>query len=251
MSGITRRRVMQGLLAWGLLPATARAAGFVGAARLDVGLPDPRPGALEWLLSEARRQTSMELDPVAPTVDPASPELFACPFVVLTGDAQFEPLSDVAVDGLRLFLREGGCLFIDDASGEDRSGFDRSVRRLLGRALPGSKVVAVGRDHAVYRSFYLLRTVSGRLRVRPHLEGIWVGDITPVLYSHNDLFGALQPGGGRWARDVVPGGERQRREAIKLAINVLLFAVTSNYKRDAVHVETLLRRMRRQGGYDR
>jgi hypothetical protein len=50
---------------------------------------------------------------------------------------------------------------------------------------------------------------------------------------------------------VVHGGERQRTEARKLAINLALFALTGNYKLDVVHVETLLDRMRRQGGYGR
>ena len=88
--------------------------------------------------------------------------------------------------------------------------------------------------------------------VRDHLEGLWLGDITPVLYSHNDLCGSwLRSPGGGWALDVVPGGERQRIEARKLGINLVLFALTGNYKRDVVHVNTLLERMRRQGGYGR
>ena len=84
------------------------------------------------------------------------------------------------------------------------------------------------------------------------LEGVWQGDITPVLYSSNDLLGALwRSSGGGYGLEVVPGRERQRAQALRLAINVVLFALTGNYKRDAVHVRTLLKRMRRQGGYAR
>ena len=37
---------------------------------------------------------------------------------------------------------------------------------------------------------------------------------------------------------------------LNLGLNLVLFAITSNYKRDVVHVRTLLDRMRQQGGYE-
>ena len=223
----------------------------VGIARLSVpGLPDPRPGSLAHLLEEVERNSSVAPDLEPREVDPASELLFEQPFVALTGDRFFEPLSDDAVANLRLYLREGGFLLVDDCTGLDDSDFDAAVRRDLARVLPGTRLGPVGRDHAVYRSFFLLRGVSGRILVRRHLEGMWLGDITPVLYSLNDLSGAWwKATGGEYALDVIPGGRRQRVEAVKLGVNLVLFALTGNYKRDAVHVDTLLQRMRRQGGY--
>jgi hypothetical protein len=216
------------------------------------GLPDPRPGALAELVRDVEKNSSVILARHIAELTPGSPQLFDHPFVVLSGDRGFRPLSDDAVSELRLYLREGGFLFIDDATGLEDSAFDRSVRREVARILPGVSLRPVGREHAVYRSFFLLRGISGRMQVRDHLEGVWVGDITPILYSQNDLLGSLQRSpGGNWALDVVPGGERQRTEARKLAINLALFALTGNYKLDVVHVETLLDRMRRQGGYGR
>lgn len=223
----------------------------VSLARLSVqGLPNPHPGAIAALLSEVQKSTSVQPDLTPREVDPSTGGLFEQPFVVLSGAHGFEPLPDEAISNLRLYLREGGFLFVDDATGVETSAFDASVRRDLRRVLPGTKIGTVGRDHAIYRSFFLMRTVAGRVAVRPYLEGMWQGDITPVIYSRNDLLGACAraPGGG-FAEEVIPGGERQRREARKLGINLVLFALTSNYKKDAVHVDTLLQRMRRQGGY--
>lgn len=255
---MTRRRLLA-LLAGGAGATVAlagrRAAALgeppVGIARVAIPeLPDPRPGALADLLREVERNSSVQPDVEERSVDPASSQLFEQPFVALTGDRFFEPLSDEAVSNLRLYLREGGFLFIDDSSGIDDSDFDGAVRRDLARVLPGTRLAAVGRDHAVYRSFFLLRGVSGRILVRRQLEGMWLGDITPVLYSQNDLCGSWwRASGGEYALDVIPGGRRQRTEAIKLGINLVLFALTGNYKRDAVHVDTLLKKMRQQGGY--
>ena len=223
----------------------------VAIGRLRVpGLADPRPQALPTLLTEVRESTSVDPADEIPWVDPEPDALAAHPFLVLAGDKAFDPIPDKAAAALRLWLREGGFLFIDDATGTERSDFDRCVRRDLERILPGSKLRPVGREHAVYRSFFLMRTVAGRVDVQPYLEGIWFGDITPVLYSRNDLLGAIErTSRTTYARDVIPGGARQRREARKLAINLVLFALTSNYKKDAVHVETLLERIRRTGGY--
>ncbi len=239
-----------GLLA---LPSGAQALGEppVGIGRLDVpGLPDPRPGALADLLREVQQNSSVQPNLEIPAIDPASEALFSQPFVAITGDRWFEPLSDEAVANLRLYLTEGGFLFVDDATGLEGSDFDRAVRRDLARILPGTRLGAVGRDHAVYRSFFLLRGIAGRILVRRYLEGMWLGDITPVLYSRNDLLGALwRSGAGEYRLDVLPGGRRQRTASRTLGINVVLFALTGNYKRDVVHVQTLLKRMRRQGGY--
>ena len=223
----------------------------VGIGRLEVaGLPDVRPGGLADLLREVQLTSSVQPNLDVPAVDPATEALFSQPFVALTGDRWFEPLPDAAVANLRLYLTEGGFLFVDDATGIEGSDFDRAVRRDLARILPGTKLRAVGRDHAVYRSFFLLRGVGGRILVRRYLEGMWLRDITPVLYSRNDLLGALwRTGAGEYKLDVMPGGRRQRIEARTLGINVVLFALTGNYKRDVVHVQTLLKRMRRQGGY--
>ena len=255
---ISRRRLLAllasgvgGGLALGARRALALGEPAVGIARMSIpDLPDPRPGAFVDLLREVERNSSVRPDFEVPEVDPASGLLFEQPFVTLTGDRWFEPLPDEAVANLRLYLRDGGFLFVDDASGIDDSDFDAAVRRDLARVLPGTRLGPVGRDHAIYRSFFLLRGVSGRILVRRHLEGMWLGDITPVLYSLNDLSGAWwRAPGGDYALDVVPGGRRQRTEATKLGINLVLFALTGNYKRDAVHVDALLKRMRRQGGY--
>ena len=39
---------------------------------------------------------------------------------------------------------------------------------------------------------------------------------------------------------MIPGGELQRREALKLGINLVMYALTSNYKHDQAHVRALM-----------
>ena len=45
---------------------------------------------------------------------------------------------------------------------------------------------------------------------------------------------------GRDLHPCIPGGEYQRTEALKLAINLFMYSLTSNYKHDQAHVKKLL-----------
>ena len=43
----------------------------------------------------------------------------------------------------------------------------------------------------------------------------------------------------------MPGGEEQRRDAFHVGINVILYAMTENYKEDLIHVPFIRRRLTR------
>ena len=135
-SAVAAGATMTGL-AWPTSRAHALGEPLVGAARLVIpGLDDPRPGALDDLMEEVRDNTSVQTVERAVEVAPDSQALFDQPFVVLLGDRAFDPLPDDAITTLRLYVREGGFLFVDDASGLRDSEFDASVRRDLARILP-------------------------------------------------------------------------------------------------------------------
>jgi len=42
---------------------------------------------------------------------------------------------------------------------------------------------------------------------------------------------------------VVPGGERQREMAFRTGVNIVMYALTGNYKTDLVHMPALLERL--------
>ena len=42
---------------------------------------------------------------------------------------------------------------------------------------------------------------------------------------------------------MVPGGERQREMAFRTGVNIVMYALTGNYKADQVHVPALLERL--------
>ena len=42
---------------------------------------------------------------------------------------------------------------------------------------------------------------------------------------------------------VMPGGERQREMANRFGVNLVMYALTGNYKTDQVHIPALLERL--------
>jgi Domain of unknown function (DUF4159) len=152
------------------------------------------------------------------------------------------------------YLRQGGMILFDtgDAAamipGQAGPGpGERRLRQLLaGISLP--PLQPVPEDHTLTRSFYLLQEFPGR----------WTGQTTWVDQadaSVNDGVSSVIIGGhdwaGAWATDeygrtllpVLPGGERQREMARRFGVNLVMYALTGNYKTDQVHVPALLERL--------
>lgn len=236
---VNRRELM--LASLGLLLApTARALG--PGSRFDIAeivLPSgslSRPEAWTRMLYEVIQSTSVEADPKPVSVAPEDPLLFAHPFSVLIVGAALPVLSEAAVQQLGRYLAYGGFLLIDDATANPGGPVERSVRALCARLYPTRPLSPLPGDHSIYRSFFLLDRPVGRLAVRDVLEGVTTGPTTPLVYCGNDLSGALARGAdGRERFPVVPGGEAQRREALKLGVNLVLYSLTSNYKHDIAH----------------
>jgi hypothetical protein len=228
-----------------LLPRRARALGE--ATRLDIAQIELskgtiyRPNAWTRLLFEVQQTTSVEVTPRVVRLSPKDPALFDHPISVLTGDGALPELDDEEAARLSRYLQYGGFLLADDTTGVEGGEFDRSFRAFCARIFPTRPLTPLPADHSIYRSFFLIRRPVGRLDRTPWLEGISAGEMTPLVYCRNDLSGALdRADDGRNRFPVVPGGERQRREAVKLGINLLMYALTSDYKKDIVHERQLM-----------
>ncbi len=206
---------------------------------------DPYPGVHGDVLELFGKVTSVLTHPERRGLVLEDSLLLESPLVVLAGRGGPAALPAEQRQRLRGFLSAGGMIWIEDVSGSPGSAFDRWTRKLLRETFPEAELKTLEPDHAVYKSFFLLRKAAGRVALRPTLEGLDWGGRTAVLYSRNDILGA-------WAKDAlgrpllpcVPGGEAQRHEARKLALNILMFSLTGTYKTDAVHQPFLLEKLR-------
>lgn len=267
---IDRRRFLVALAALAATPigwAPTRASAFGDASRFMLGELDLGPGTVSrpdaWvrLMSEVRATTSIETRDVQgselPRLTPRDPALFEVPFVACPGDGAFAVPDEEGLEQLSRYLAYGGFVLFDDVTGSQSSAFSRSVERLAQVLFPTRKLAPIPRSHSLYRSFFLLDRPRGRVDRFDDLYGITVGGVrvegerredttqSPIVLMRNDLSGALDRSrAGRDRFPVVPGGESQRREAVKLGINLVMYCLTSNYKKDQVHVKELIERNR-------
>ena len=185
--------------------------------------------------------------------------------------ANAQALPEATLAKIDAYMKEGGLLIFDTRDfgqgmpsgfNVQRSGDTRNsdtgtpLQRLLGR-LDIPRLEAVPEGHVLTKSFYLLRSFPGRW------DGgqLWVeadgsdsveqgrkarrsDGVSSILVTANDFASA-------WAMDernrplypVVPGGESQREMAFRTGINIVMYALTGNYKADQVHVPALLERL--------
>jgi hypothetical protein len=204
------------------------------------------------------------LDPGEPIgVDPARDELAFYPLLYWPMTPNRPAPSDIAIRNIDAYMKKGGTILFDTRDAQVSRGPDAVTpeTRLLRQILAGIDVPdleAVPKDHVVTKTFYILdsfvgRYVAGRTwievlqrnqeqdRTRPAQAG---DRVSPIIITGNDLAAA-------WAVDrlgqprfpLVPGTPRQREMAIRGGINIVMYAMTGNYKADQVHVPALLERL--------
>jgi hypothetical protein len=168
---------------------------------------------------------------------------------------QSEPAPE-ALARINAYMKNGGTILFDTrdqdrAVGGTVTPGTATLRRLLGQLdLPPLEPVPSG--HVLTKSFYLMNSFPGRWNGGE----LWVEAASPDAGSQsNDGVSTVIVGSNdyaaAWARDaagralypVTPGGERQREMAERFGINLVMYALTGNYKADQVHVPALLERL--------
>ncbi len=201
----------------------------------DPVLDETSRAGLEGLGVILQRRTAVELGPPV-GVDPVRDDLAFYPIVYWPVG---EGLSADGLAGLTRFMDGGGMVLADTKE--------------PGRVLdwPDAPELAPAPDsHVLGRAFYLLRDFPGRWAggtVWLDQPGERVNDGAPrLVVGGHDWAGA-------WAMDelqrhmfpVSPGGERQREMAIRFGVNLVMVALTGNYKADQVHLKAIMERLKR------
>lgn len=208
---------------------------------------------LEGLSRTLAERTAVEPDkPFG--VDLETDELAFYPLLYWQVPASQASLSEGALQRLDRFMKTGGTLVIDTADadrdfGEGLAGPGAARLRALLANLDLPPLEPVPPDHVLTKSFYLLqefpgRHAHGRLWVEASRGGADHDGVATIIVGSNGWAAA-------WARDahgnplypVMPGGEIQRERALRFGVNLVMYALTGNYKADQVHVPALLERL--------
>jgi hypothetical protein len=214
---------------------------------------------LTGLTTYVNRRTAASLAP-PDAVTPGQDDLSFYPLLYwpITPDAQ--ALEPAAAAALNDYMARGGIIVIDTNGGSDGSpgsgagfapGVETALRR-VGTGLSIPPLTALASDHVLARSFYLLPEFPGRFVG----DTVWVqrdqdranDSVSPVIIGANGWAAAWAVDGtGRNPYATLPNGGpangRQRLLAYRFGVNLVMYALTGNYKGDQVHVPQILQRL--------
>ena len=223
----------------------------------DPGVDEVSRAGLAGLSRTLRTRTSVE--PKAPlAVDVERDELSFFPLIYWPVTANQPLPSRAARDKLAHYLRGGGMILFDTRDhgsgtlgapgGIAPAGANALRLRRIVEGLQVPSLIPVPQGHILTKAFYLLKEFPGRWSGGT----LWVernaghanDGVSSVIIGSNDFAAA-------WAIDstgqplyaVVPGGARQREMAHRFGVNLVMYALTGNYKSDQVHVPAILERL--------
>ena len=193
-------------------------------------------------------------------IDPARDELVFFPLIYWPVLPDAHPLPDRVLARVDAYMKQGGLIIFDTKNdgafgGGLTGGASTPLGQLLGKLdLPPLQRVPEG--HVLTKAFYLLQSFPGRWdNGDPWVEaqaeaadqakrGVKSDGVSSIIVTSNDLAAA-------WALDesdrpmfaAVPGGEEQRELSYRTGVNIVMYALTGNYKADQVHVPAILERL--------
>ncbi len=219
---------------------------------------------LQGLTLFLAQRTALEAgEPIG--LDPARDELAFFPLIYWPVVPGAPKPSQTALDRIDAYMKRGGSVLFDtrdavDAPpgrGEMSAPGMVALRRILS-SLDIPELEPVPRDHVLTKTFFLLRDFPGRFTngqlwveaLPPESEDspsrpARAGDgVSSILITSNDLAGAwaMRPD-GQPMLPLVPGEPRQRDMAFRAGVNIVMYALTGNYKADQVHIPALLERL--------
>lgn len=145
-------------------------------------------------------------------------DLFQYPVIYIAGHGNVEfSLSDVSA--LRLYLQNGGFLFIDDDF-----GIDKFIRREMTKVFPQSNWVELPRTHPIYQSPYSFP--GGLPKIHEHAGGAPIGyglfyqDRLVAFYSFNtDISDGCEDAA------IHGDSENIRLQALKMGANIISYGM--------------------------
>lgn len=228
----------------------------------DAAIDEVSLKGLNGLSKVLNARTAIEPgDPIG--VDVEKDELVFFPLIYWPVRPDATPLPDEVIAKIDAYMKQGGMIVFDTKDYQmpigtgGIGGQSTALTNLIGK-LDTPRLEPIPENHVLTKSFYLLRGFPGRW------DGgtLWVeaqgtqdegggerralksDGVSSILVTSNDLAGA-------WALDddnrplyaTVPGGEVQREMAFRVGVNIVMYALTGNYKADQVHVPALLERL--------
>lgn len=231
----------------------------------DATLDQHSREGLEALAKVLTQRTSVEPAGVA-GVDPAVDTLAFFPILYWPVSPAQSSFSDQALQNIQDYLNHGGTILFDTldaaSSSSASAGFSQSAQgqalRTITDRLSIPPLEKLPKDHVLGKTFYLIDSWEDTFGARSPL---WVEQrsvsgrdgVSSVLISGQDWAGIWAKGGAvqRAPSPSVRLGLRRGSSAgtdemaLRFGVNLVMYALTGNYKADQVHLPHILRRLDR------
>lgn len=177
--------------------------------------------ALPNLASFCNKQLNMSISPDDDIVEVGSQEIYAYPYVYMTGHGNVV-FSNQEAENLRNYLISGGFLHIDD-----NYGLDQFIRIEMKKVFPELEFIALPYNHPIYHQRY--NFPEGLPKIHEHdskpAQGygiVYEGRLVCFYSFESDL-------GNGWEDQIIYNDpEEVRQKALKMGANILSFAFTQD-----------------------
>lgn len=180
-------------------------------------------------------------------VDPEKDDLAFFPLLYWPIAPSAPPVSDKALKAIQYYLDHGGIILFDTrdqgatvALPAGVPGRNQIILRNMVAGLNVPPLSIAPDDHVLKRSFYLLDSFPGRY----DSKNLWVEEQTAI---GRDGVSSVIVGGNDWAAMWAEGDPERptmsQEMSYRFGVNLMMYALTGNYKADQVHLPHILERL--------
>jgi hypothetical protein len=170
------------------------------------------------LLKFVAQNTTIKTDPVYEFVDITSGNIFAYPFLFMTGHGNIV-FSDDEAKKLRIYLENGGFLYVDDDY-----GLDKAFRREIKKVFPDKELTELPFSYGLYHCFYDFPKGPPKTHEHngkpPQGFGVFVDGRLCLYYTYES-----NPSDGWDDSEVHNDPPEKREEALKFGTNLVVWSL--------------------------
>lgn len=210
----------------------------------DAALDSLTMQGLSSLSETLERRTSIEPKGVI-GLNPERDALAFFPLIYWPISPNQKPVSDKAIQNIQNYLNHGGTILFDT---RDQNRSTTSVRntpnaqmlRNITSRMNIPPIMRIPDNHVLGRSFYLLDDYPGQYKSGT----LWIEQqsaagrdgVSSIIIGSNDWANA-------WANASQTGINRKYEMSLRFGVNLVMYALTGNYKADQVHIPHILKRL--------
>ncbi|MFM7631629.1 MAG: DUF4159 domain-containing protein, partial [Alphaproteobacteria bacterium] len=195
--------------------------------------------ALNVLIQETLTRTNMPIAPQVVALSWDTPVSEWMPLMMIYGlPEQTRTLPRDFSENLRQYAAGDGLIVLDTRGGMQALQYQSQVASLqpLARDWGLTPLQPVSQKHVVHHSYYLL----------PKLVGLWPG-LNPMgaapQGSQEGVF-SLMVLGSDLAGGLLSSDPDVRESSVRTGINLMMYAATTTYKDDQIHIDAVMKRLR-------